>query len=119
MSCNENLLMEYGAVFQQYKSDTVIFSKGNAAQYYYQIIKGTVEYINYHEDGKIFSHRILSDGQSIGEALLFINKGYPVTAIAKTDCIVAELPKQKFLDLLHNNAELTFKLMGCLAEKLY
>lgn len=119
MLCDESLLKQYGATLRHYKKNATIFSEGSNANYYYQIVKGTVELINYHEDGKEFLQNIFSDGQSIGEALLFTDRPYPMSAVAKTDCTILQLSKSKFFDLLNDHSEVSLKLIEWLSDRMY
>lgn len=105
MIIKENLLLEYGAEFIDYKAKEIICSKDGTPGNYLQISTGIVELNNYHEDGKEFTLNILYEGQSIGESLLFNGKGYPMYAIARTDCRLLKLRKEKFLQLIKDNAD--------------
>lgn len=100
MIIDENLLLENGAVYEDYPAKEVIYQMGDTPHFYYQIVRGTVELNNYHEDGKECTLNILSEGQSIGESLLFGDNKYPMNAIAKTDCIILKMPKTNFLSML-------------------
>ncbi|UTX50049.1 Crp/Fnr family transcriptional regulator [Chryseobacterium sp. MA9] len=119
MIIDENLLLENGAVYEDYPAKEIIYEMGNIPQYYFQIVKGTVELNNYHEDGKEFTLNILSEGQSFGESLLFGNKNYPMNAIAKTDCRILKLPKSNFLSMLSTNTELMFTIFRYLSDRLF
>lgn len=68
MIIDENLLLENGAVYEDYPAKEIIFEMGSIPHYYFQIVRGTVELNNYHEDGKEFTLNILSEGQSFGES---------------------------------------------------
>ncbi|MET3035934.1 Crp/Fnr family transcriptional regulator [Chryseobacterium sp. NRRL B-14859] len=119
MIVDENLLLENGAVYENYSAKEVIYQLGDVPHYYFQIVNGTVELNNYHEDGKEFTLSILSEGQSIGESMLFGEKAYPMNAVAKTDCKVLKLAKSNFLKLLGENQGMVFKLFRCLSDRLF
>ncbi|WP_370899668.1 Crp/Fnr family transcriptional regulator [Chryseobacterium gossypii] len=119
MIIDENLLLEYGAKYENYKADEIIFRAGSLPKFYFQIVKGTVELSNYHEDGKEFTQNILMDGQCFGESLLFNDKAYPMNAVAKNECTILKLTKAEFYSLLSQNPETTFNMFRCLADRLY
>src|ERR1700750_3076641 len=119
MIIDENLLLENGAVYEDYPAKEIIYEMGSIPHYYFQIVKGTVELNNYHEDGKEFTFNILSEGQSFGESLLFGNKNYPTNAIAKTNCRILKLSKANFLSMLSANTELMFKIFRYLSDRLF
>ncbi|WP_278352685.1 Crp/Fnr family transcriptional regulator [Chryseobacterium gleum] len=119
MIIDENLLLENGAVYEDYQAKEIIYELGDIPHYYFQIVKGTVELNNYHEDGKEFTLNIISEGQSFGESLLFGNNKYPMNAIAKTDCKILKLPKSNFLSMLSENIELIFTMFRYLSDRLF
>ncbi|CAM2841533.1 Crp/Fnr family transcriptional regulator [Chryseobacterium flavum] len=119
MIIDENLLLENGAAYEDYTAKETIYHIGDTPHYYFQIIRGTVELNNYHEDGKEFTLNILSEGQSIGESLLFGDKTYPMNAVAKTDCRLLKLSKSNFLQLLRDNQETVFDLFRHLSDRLF
>lgn len=119
MIIDENLLLDYGAVYEEYSARKIIYENGDTPQYYFQIISGIVELNNYHEDGKEFTLNILSEGQSIGESLLFGNKKYPMNAVARTETQLLKLAKPRFLQLLAKNQDIMFKLFEHLSDRLF
>lgn len=119
MIISENLLLTHGGEYVSYFANEIIFSEGSLPKFYFQIVNGVVELNNYHEDGKEFTQNILTDGQSIGESLLFNGKPYPMTAIAKTECTLLKIPKVDFFALIEQNKEVTMDLFKCMADRLY
>ncbi|MEY8761729.1 Crp/Fnr family transcriptional regulator [Chryseobacterium tongliaoense] len=119
MIISEDLLLAYGAEYANYAANDTIIQEGTTPKFYIQIVTGTVELTNYHEDGKEFTQNILSNGQSVGESLLFNGKPYPMNAIAKTQCKVLKLCKEDFYSLLKGNTDVLFNMFHCLADRLY
>ncbi|MGK6344211.1 Crp/Fnr family transcriptional regulator [Chryseobacterium sp. DT-3] len=119
MIISEDLLLAYGGEYETYLPNETIFSEGSFAKFYYQIVNGVVELNNYHEDGKEFTQNILSDGQSIGESLLFNDKPYPMSAVAKIQCTVLKLSQTDFFSLIHQNKDVMMDMFKCMADRLY
>ncbi|MFP8892224.1 Crp/Fnr family transcriptional regulator [Chryseobacterium cucumeris] len=119
MIIDENLLLENGAVYENYPAKETIYEMGGIPHYYFQIVTGTVELNNYHEDGKEFTLNIIFEGQSFGESLLFGDKNYPMNAVARTDCKIIRLPKSNFLNILSENMELVFTMFRYLSDRLF
>ncbi|AZA84406.1 Crp/Fnr family transcriptional regulator [Chryseobacterium lactis] len=119
MIIDEDLLLENGAICEDYEPKTILFKEGDSPHYYFQIISGTVELNNYHEDGKEFTFNILSAGQSIGESLLFSDNNYPMNAVVKTRSQILKLPKSVFLDLIRKDQDITLNFFRCLSDRLY
>ncbi|MFP8892668.1 Crp/Fnr family transcriptional regulator [Chryseobacterium cucumeris] len=119
MVIDENILISAGAETRHYNPSEVIFCEGDIPNYYYQIINGEVKLNNYNEEGKEFIQNILSDGESCGESILFIEKPYPMNAEAITECTVLRLHKSIFFNLLNQNPELYMEVNSFLSERLY
>lgn len=115
----ENLLISFGAEIKDYKAEDIIFREEESPMYYYQIKKGKIKLNNYTEGGKEFIQNIFSDGQSFGESLLFVDRPYPMNAVAMNDSSVFRIPRQNFMDLIRNNPEVSLSVYECLAERMY
>ncbi|WP_250254183.1 Crp/Fnr family transcriptional regulator [Chryseobacterium sp. Marseille-Q3244] len=119
MVIDENILRLAGAEVREYKSTESIFLEGDIPHYYYQIITGEVKLNNYNEEGKEFIQNFLSDGQSCGESILFINKPYPMNAEAITECSVLRLDKSAFFNLLSTSPKLCMEVTRFLSQRIY
>lgn len=119
MVIKEEILHSVGASIKNYKPSEVIFNEGDFPNYYYQIIKGEVKLNNYNNEGKEVIQTLLEEGQSIGESLLFMDKLYPMNAIAITNCEILRLPKYVFMDLLKIHPEICLDVNRVISQKLY
>ncbi|SIQ82503.1 cAMP-binding domain of CRP or a regulatory subunit of cAMP-dependent protein kinases [Chryseobacterium sp. RU37D] len=119
MIIKEEILHSVGASIRHYKSSEIIFSEGDPPKYYYQIIRGEAKLNNYTDDGKEIIQSLLEDGQSIGESLLFMDRPYPINAIATTICKILRLPKTIFFDLLKLYPEICLDMNRLLSQRLY
>ena len=116
---NEQLLLEFGAQKKEYSKNDIIFSEGENAKNYYQVIYGIVKMNNYNDDGKEFIQGIFYKQQSFGEPPLFIDVKYPANAEALTDTNILILPKKKLFNLLYKNPEIHLNITKSLAKRLY
>lgn len=119
MVIKEEILHSVGASIKNYRPSEIIFNEGDPPNYYYQIITGEVKLNNYNDEGKEVIQTLLEDGQSIGESLLFMDKPYPINAIAITNCKILKLPKCIFLDLLKIYPEICLDMNKLLSQRLY
>jgi CRP-like cAMP-binding protein len=119
MVIKEEILHSVGAVTRRYRPSEIIFSEGDVPKYYYQIITGNVKLNNYNDDGKEIIQTLLEEGQSIGESLLFMDKLYPMNAVALTECNIIRLPKSVFLDLMKLYPDLCLNMNKILSQRLY
>lgn len=119
MVINNKILENAGAVTKKYTSSEKIFTAGESANHYFQIVYGNVKMNNYDESGKESIQHLLEKGDCIGESLLFIDRSYPMNAIALNYCEVLSLTKEKFFVLLEENPKVCFEMNKSLSEKLY
>jgi CRP-like cAMP-binding protein len=119
MVIEEKLLYSMGASVKTYEPAEIIFKEGDWPAFYYQIIQGEVKLNNYNEEGKESIQIMVEDGQSIGESLLFMEKFYPMNAVAITECEILRLSRRAFLDLLREDAEVSYEMNKCLSQRLY
>jgi len=114
-----NLLEEYGGIIKHFKNGALIFKEGKQPLYYYQIISGEVKMNNYNDEGKEFIQGIFYKDQCFGEPPLFIDQVYPANAVAVIDSEVIIITKNKFLELLKNNSDISLKIIKNLSQRLY
>lgn len=112
-------LLEFGANKVSYPKGELIFSEGEMARNYYQVISGEVKMNNFNYDGKEFVQGIFYSGQSFGEPPLFSDVKYPANAAAITDTELYKLHKPKFLELLQAHPDLHLQITKTLASRLY
>jgi len=119
MSIVPKLLHSAGASEEHYNSGNYIFREDGIPQFYYQILNGDVKLNNYSRDGKEVIQNIVSDGNCFGEAMLFLNKKYPINAIALTECTIIKISREKFLNLLDEHPHTALEICAALSEKTY
>ncbi|MPS74497.1 MAG: Crp/Fnr family transcriptional regulator [Chryseobacterium sp.] len=115
----EEILLSYGAEFENFKRGDIIFSEGDSPKYYYQIVKGRIKLNHYNEAGKELILAILQPGLSVCELLLFIDKKYPVNAVVFEESTVLKLSKAKFIKMLDDHPRLSRDVNKFLSERLY
>ena len=113
------LLEEYGGIIKHFKNSELIFEEGMQPLHYYQIISGEVKMNNYNDEGKEFIQGIFYKDQCFGEPPLFIDQVYPANAVAVIDADIITITKNKFLELLKNNSDISLKIIKNLSQRLY
>ncbi|MGC5745693.1 Crp/Fnr family transcriptional regulator [Chryseobacterium sp. NFX27] len=119
MVISEKFLFSAGAEVKEYNSGDVIFQKGETPSYYYQIIKGKVKLDHFNKEGKEQVQKIIAEGESFGESLLFIGRAYPMEAVALEPCSVIRLYRINFFNMLDIYPRLYFNLCRDLSNCLY
>jgi CRP-like cAMP-binding protein len=100
MQIDLDLLFSWGAIAKEYKKGEVIFYENDSANFYFQIIEGSVRMFNANDEGKEFTQGYFTSGQSFGEPPLFIDETYPATAIVCSNSKILKFSKDKFLKVL-------------------
>jgi CRP-like cAMP-binding protein len=116
---DENLLLSYGAEFEQFAPRDVIFEEGDTPKFFYQIIKGRIKLNHFDESGKELILAILEPGLSVCELLLFIDEKYPVNAVVFEEATVLTLPKKSFIQMLDDHPNVARQVTKFMAERLY
>ena len=119
MVIEESILYSVGASLESYNIGDFIFSEGGLPKYYYQIYEGRIKLNNFSEKGKENIQNILEKGESVGESLLFIDRNYPINAIAITPCKVLRLTKRQFFSLLKKYPQICIDMNKNIAKALY
>ena len=113
------LLIKYGAHKKMYSRGENLFSEGQRAAYFYQVISGEVKMFNYNDEGKEFIQGIFTDNDTFGEPPLLNSQPYLTNAETLTDSELWMLPKDKFLVLLHEQNDAALSVCRRLSDRLY
>lgn len=119
MQIDLDLLYSWGAIAKKYKKNEVVFEEDEAANFYYQILDGSVRLYNSNDDGKEFTQGIFCSGDGFGEPPLFIDKPYPSKAITIQDSTIIKLSKDKFLKILDEYPSIQKYFLNLLAHKIH
>ena len=111
-------LLSFGAAYKEYQTGDIIFKEGNYSNFYYQLVKGRVRWVNINEDGKEFLQVVINEGECFGEFPLFDDEPLAATAIADTDLIVLRLHRTSFHEILKNRPDIHFAFSKLLTQRL-
>ncbi len=113
------LLYSWGAVAKKYKKNETIFDEDEVANFYYQILDGSVRLYNSNEEGKEFTQGIFCKGDGFGEPPLFINETYPSKAVTIQDSTIIKLSKDKFFKILDEYPSIQKFFLILMAQKIH
>ncbi len=119
MQIDVDLLFSWGAIAKKYKRNEVVFNENELAQFYFQIIEGSVRMFNSNDEGKEFTQGLFCDGDSFGEPPLFIDEKYPSTAVAFHDSTIIKLSKEKFLTILDEYPTIQRSILKLMAQRIH
>ncbi|MBL0145097.1 MAG: Crp/Fnr family transcriptional regulator [Chitinophagaceae bacterium] len=111
-------LLAWGAAYKKVAANEVIFNEGTCSQFYYQLVSGTVRWVNINEEGKEFLQVMIEPGECFGELPLFDGQPFAATAIANEDAVIIRLHCSTFHQLIKENPEIHFAFSKLLAERL-
>lgn len=119
MQIDIDLLYSWGAVAKKYKKNEVVFDEDEIANFYYQILDGSIRLFNSNDEGKEFTQGIFGQGEGFGEPPLFINETYPSKAITICDSTILKLSKEKFLKILDEYPSIQKHFLLLFAQRIY
>lgn len=119
MQIDLDLLYSWGAVAKKYKKNETVFDEDEAANFYYQILEGSVRLFNSNDEGKEFTQGIFCIGDGFGEPPLFINETYPSKAVTIQDSTIIKLSKDKFFKILDEYPSIQKYFLILLAQKIH
>lgn len=115
---DENILLARGAAYKRVKKGSIIFNEGEKCYFYYQLVEGRINWINYDYDGRVYIQYIVQKGECFGELPLFDEDLYAATSTAETDSIILQLPKITFHELLKDRIDIVFAFTKLLAQRV-
>jgi CRP/FNR family transcriptional regulator, cyclic AMP receptor protein len=115
---NMDTLLAWGATYKKVAAEEIIFQEGQQCNFYYQLVSGSVRWVNIDEEGKEFIQNFVEPGECFGEFPLFDGSPYAASAIANENSVIIRLHKSTFLKLLKEEPEIHFTFNKMLTERL-
>jgi CRP/FNR family transcriptional regulator, dissimilatory nitrate respiration regulator len=96
-----------------------LFFQGQKADHFYLVIQGQIKLTRLTPDGNEKVIEIILSGQTFAEAVMFMNREeYPVTATAISPTQLYSFQNRAFMEILRNNNEVCFRLLGDVSMRL-
>jgi CRP/FNR family cyclic AMP-dependent transcriptional regulator len=118
MIIDVNILIAWGAIYKKLKPKEILFSEGEPGFHYYQLVSGSIRWINIDDEGKEYIQYIVEPGECFGELPLIDDAPYAATSIAESDSVILKLNKEHFLQLLKENPEIHFAFTKMLVKRI-
>ncbi len=113
-----DLLLAMGATYKKVAQGDIIFMEGSRCNFYYQLVSGSVKWININDDGKEYLQTVVEPGESFGELPLFDDQPYAATAIAEEDSLLIRLHQSTFHQLIQEHPEIHLEFSKLLVQRL-
>ncbi len=97
----------------------ILFNKGDTPHGFYVLIEGRIQLAFPSEQGAERVLEVIKPGESFGEALMFLDKPYPIYAQATQDSMLLDVPGQTILDLLEKDSRLARKMLAGISMRLH
>src|SRR5512139_1971732 len=97
----------------RFKAGQTIFDIGDRAEMMYIVVEGEVE-IRYQ--GRVL--QVVGKQDVFGEMALIDDSPRSAAAVAKTDCRLAGIDRERFLILVEKNPDFALEVMQIMAERL-
>ncbi len=97
---------------------TELFRQGESGNTFYLLKKGRVEFYKELESGEKITMDEMDAGQIFGEMIIVRENKRSVTAVCKTECIVAVADRDNLDALILNNVDFARMLIEKLAERM-
>lgn len=101
------------------KKGIVLFQKGDPAAGFYVVVHGQIKLAFPSAKGTEKVVDIIGPGQSFGEAVMFMEKHYPVYAQALSDSTLLHILSEAIFTAIENVPDFAHKMLGGLAMRLH
>jgi CRP/FNR family transcriptional regulator, dissimilatory nitrate respiration regulator len=100
------------------EKDAYLFREGDSSEGFYVVQKGAINVHRVSAIGKEQVIYVFRAGESLAEASLAGERGYPANARAIESSAVVVVPKAPFVDLLRRRPELGLRMLGSMSQHL-
>lgn len=118
MMIDIDTLLAMGAAYKKVAAGEVIFNEGSICSFYYQLVSGSLRWVNVDDEGNEFIQNMIVPGECFGEIPLFDDDPYVASAVADTDCVLIRLHKSVFHQLITERPDIHFAFSKLMSERL-
>lgn len=111
-------LLAWGATYRKVAEGETIFREGTECHFYFQLVEGSIRWVNITDEGREFIQEMIEPGESLGEMPLFDDGPYAATAIANKDSLLLRLHKNTFHQVLKEDPETHFAFSKSMGERM-
>ena len=101
------------------KRGEILFQKGDPSDGFYYVIQGKMKLAISAKNGNERVIEIIQTDMTFGEAVMFINKPYPVYAQAVVDSQLLFIAKQAILRAIEQDTQFALKMLAGLSYRLH
>jgi CRP-like cAMP-binding protein len=101
------------------KRSDVLFRKGDSSRGFHIVVYGQVKLLFVTEQGVEKVIEIMGPGQSFGEAIMFMDKPYPVAAEALVDSMLLHVSRDVVFEEIDRDAQFARRMIAGLSRRLH
>lgn len=101
------------------KRGHILFKQGQPCMGFHYLVYGRVKLVMRSPLGDEKVVRLISSGGSFGEALMFMDKPYIVTAVVIEESLFLHIPKENLFALMDKDPSISKKMIASLSQRLY
>jgi CRP/FNR family transcriptional regulator len=106
------------AIVRNLEKDSYLFQEGAPSEGFYIVQKGAINVHRVSATGKEQVIYVFRAGESLAEASLASERGYPANARAVESSTIVVIPKVPFLALLSRRPDLGLRMLGSMSQHL-
>jgi CRP-like cAMP-binding protein len=103
----------------RHPSGETLFQRGDPAKRFFFVLEGAVKLVRRGSDGHERVIEVIEAGQTFAEAVMFMDRSYPVDAITLAPTTLMGFDSAHFRDLLRASPETCLALLGRLAWRVH
>ncbi len=97
----------------------VLFRRNDPCVGFHIVVYGQIKLYFKTDQGHEKVARLIGDGESFGEALMFVDKPYILDAQALCDSLLLHVAKEALFDMLDRDGKLARRLLASLSQRLH
>lgn len=101
------------------RKNELLFHKNDQPEGMHVVVMGQIKLALPSSQGVEKIVHMCGPGATFGEAVVFLDKPYPVSAQAMTDSLVLLISKRVLLDAMDSNSQLSRKMLASLSARLH
>jgi len=105
-------------ISEQYEAGNIVFLEGDELRGFYVLAEGRAKGYRNSPTGKQQIIKILEPGDVVAEAVIFAGEGYPVSLEVTEPSRLLFIPRNEFIDLLHEEPDFAVRMLGELTRRL-
>ncbi|MBU0744943.1 MAG: Crp/Fnr family transcriptional regulator [Gammaproteobacteria bacterium] len=117
---NKERLEDVATSFElrSYCKNEIIFQEGQQADKLFIVCDGSVKVFKSNSDGKEHILHIMLKNSVIAEVAMFEGGRYPASCAALSDSMLCNIPREKFIALIKDDAQVALNILALQAKRL-